>query len=271
MDFTYTPQREAGGAVHLPSPTHNPHVDGLAVQTADLRRSLSRSPSKPARFPLYAQTPSGSPRSPHSPLAMHAAFSPKLQNSPSNIFSLHTTYHIPEATATPKKRFSVRRLVPAKSTARSGTSTRSPMRRALSDASNQCNVTPTTSCPSSGEENRSDDSDSSGSKTNSNPKIPQFRFDTTNGPVKFGMPRSRPESLFEGDSSRSTPLKRSDGRTDLEQTDFGTPVKRRSLHAGALGTDLDIFQQHQQSTSPLSFGVSNPSNASSRPSRDHIV
>lgn len=145
------------------------------------------------------------------------------------------------------------------------------MRRALSDASNQCNVTPTTSCPSSGEENRSDDSDSSGSKTNSNPKIPQFRFDTTNGPVKFGMPRSRPESLFEGEPSRSTPLKRSDNRTDLEQTDFGTPVKRRSLHGGVLGTDLDIFQQHQQSSSPLIFGVSNPPIEPTRSVREHVV
>jgi mitosis inhibitor protein kinase SWE1 len=266
MDFTYTPHRQAGGAVHLPSPTHNPHVDGLAVQTADLRRSLSRSPSKPARFPLYAQTPSGSPRSPHSPLALHAAFSPKLQNSPSNIFSLRTTYHMSEATTTPKKRFSVRRLVPAKSTARSGASTRSPMRRALSDASNQCNVTPTTSCPSSGEENRSDDSDSAGSKTHSNSKMPQFRFDTTDGPVKFGMPRSRPESMYDGETTRSTPLKRSDGESNL-----GTPVKRRSLHGGALGVDLDIFQQHQQSSSPLSFGITNPPAEPSRPIREYTV
>jgi mitosis inhibitor protein kinase SWE1 len=255
MDFNYSPHREVGGALHFPSPSHNPHVDVLSAQTSNIRRSLSRSPSKATRYPIFAQTPAGSPGSPISPLALHTTFSPKPQNSPSNIFSLRTTYLMADQTATPKKKFSVRRLVPAKSISRSNSMRSSPMRRALGDASNQCNVTPSSSRNnSSGEENRSDESDSSGSKTQSASKPPLFRFDVGEGPIKFSVSRSRPES---DEPARSTPLKRSDGQMDLGHENVGTPVKRRSLHGGLFGNDVDIFQQHQQSSSPLSLNISN--------------
>lgn len=170
-----------------------------------------------------------------------------------------------EPTSTPKKKFSVKRLVPAKST-RSG-STRSPIRRVLSDASNKCNVTPSLSRRSSGEENGTDGSDSSGSKPPSNNPTPHFRFDLSEGPIKFGAPRLRAEPIFDTDGVKLTPLKRSDGGMDLGNADFGTPVKRRSLHGGMLGgVDFDIFQQHHPSSSPLNFGTT-PANPVSEPAR----
>ena len=76
MDWSYSPHREAGGTLHVPSPTHSPHYDAVALQK--LRRSLSRSPSKPTRIHLNTRSPAGSPNSPLSPLDVVRAVSPVL-------------------------------------------------------------------------------------------------------------------------------------------------------------------------------------------------
>jgi mitosis inhibitor protein kinase SWE1 len=188
MEYTYTPHRELGGTVHFPSPT-NPFT------TNQLRRSVSRSPSKPAKLSLHTSSTSPSPF-----------------NSPSNLFSLRTTPNkMPDPVTTPRKKFSVRRLV-TKSASRSA---RSPIRRVLSDASNKCNI----SRNNSPEERKSDDSDSSKSQGNS---PPLFRFSAG------GEENSLPHEL----TSRTTPMKRSDAPLNpLSDQQFGTPMKRRSLHA----------------------------------------
>jgi len=54
MEFEYSPRHHsASSAAHMLSPTHH---NSTIESIRQLRRTLSRSPSKPARFQLYTRS-----------------------------------------------------------------------------------------------------------------------------------------------------------------------------------------------------------------------
>lgn len=225
----------------MPSPTHSPHYDAIALQK--LRRSLSRSPSKPTRIQLNTRSSGGSPNSPLSPLDVVRAVSPVLAKENQHIGSWSPLAE-PRTTARPK--FALRRVAPFRSSPRLNNAGRSPIRRVLSDSSNQGNVTPSISRRNSGDEN---DSSSSSDKS---PEQPKFRAKTPallpprreDPPPTFDFSQTNPNTFAtmaeHFTPARSSPLKRIDGRINLDQPNFGTPAKRRSLHGSS---DFDIFAQ----------------------------
>jgi mitosis inhibitor protein kinase SWE1 len=250
MDWAYSPHREAGGILHFPSPTHaqhSYHVD--AIQK--LRRSLSRSPSKSSRFQLKnSHTPNGSPSSPLSPLCIQRAGSPVYgrEHHPSPAPPASLASHTP-ATAKGKK-FTLRRVAPFRSSPRINNPSRSPVRRALSDASNQGNVTPSTSRRSSAEDVDTENALDQYINPEPEAKTP-LRFELYDGPIKFEFARPKQENTAPADRhypAKSSPLKRIDGRSNLDQSNFGSPAKRRSLHGALLGSDADVFSLFSQDT-----------------------
>ena len=256
MDFTYSPHQEAGGTLHLPSPTPKSHVDSFTASVNNLRRSLSRSPSKPSRLQVCASTPHGSPGSTLSPFALTRTQCQKSPCGHSNHGSFASGSPGGDQTSIPpKKKFSLRRSTAAlRSSPRAAASPRSSMRRVLSDSSNQGNVTPSISRRSSGEENKSDENYSPIPKQQTDHKPPVFRFDVNDGPIKFEFARPKQETLIvtsESEPMRSSPLKRGDGQMNFGEAILGAPVKRRSLHAAVgFGADADVFSQP---SSPLNL------------------
>ncbi|KAF2001384.1 kinase-like protein [Amniculicola lignicola CBS 123094] len=258
MDFAYSPHREPGGTLHLHSPTH-PHSysmkDFSSIQ--QLRRSLSRSPSKPSRFHLRS---ADSPRSPLSPLALARAFSPKQHAKDAAAAAAHPDSPLGSHTpVTTKKKFTLRRAAPFRSSPRNRNPSKSP-RRALADSTTHGNATPYPVLRTSGEENNNTTTahhNLTRHTATETPHIfhtepkPALHFDNINdAPIKFEFARSRPEYLTPLANSlapaKSSPLKRSDGVMNLDQTNKGSPVaKRRSLHgASSLGVeyDYDVFE-----------------------------
>lgn len=78
-------------------------------------------------------------------------------------------------------------------------------------------------------------------------KPTSLRLDYNDGPIRFQFGKSDQElNTSQQDKRypvRSSPLKRVEGRINLDQPNFGSPAKRRSIHGGSLGTDVDIFSQ----------------------------
>ncbi|KAF2195797.1 hypothetical protein K469DRAFT_545114 [Zopfia rhizophila CBS 207.26] len=246
MDLAYSPHRDTGGTMHLPSPTHPHSYHMNAIQ--QLRRSLSRSPSKPSRFQLRTGKSSDSPGSPISPLALARAFSPKTSKDASPIGNYPASPLAAQAATTSKKKFTLRRTGHFRSSPRNRTASKSP-RRALADSTNQGNATPFTVNRASGEENTT-----MGRRSNELPEKPVteqksslMRFDLNDNPIKFEFARSRTDSHAPGANClvppKSSPLKRSDGIMNLDTASMGSPnPKRRSLHgASSFGSDFDIF------------------------------
>lgn len=230
MEFEYSPHHRESGAPHLLSPTHarsSPADNFAAIR--QLRRSLSRSPSKPQRYALHTTRPSNA--------------SPTQPVSPSNLSRAYSVEGTAESHARPK--FSVKRTAPLRATTRR-TSPNSPLRRALSDNVSHINSSPRMFRRKSSEvdkENREamDIGDDGGDKAQ------EARFDE---PIKIDF--LKPDKLLQpvmkehASPMKSSPLKRSDGVMNLEVAGFGSPRtnKRRSLHgASSLGNDFNIFDQ----------------------------
>jgi len=242
MSFAYSPHRE-GGTMHLPSPTHHGYrMEGAHFSSIQqLRRSLSRSPSKPSRFQLRTSKTENS-GSPLSPLALARAFSPKVQKPPSPIAVQPESPFVSQAPPTTKKKFSLRRAGPFRSSPRNRTA-KSP-RRALADSTSVGNSTPFVSRPLFGEENTParkssvDFWDASGSQ----------HFGIDDKPIKFEFARSQQMSsnapganCFQ--TTQPSPLKRRETNTGFDSASSNTPnPKRRSLHAGLpSGAELNLW------------------------------
>ena len=215
--------------MHLLSPTHHSKYADPFPSIKNIRRSLSRSPSKPSRFQVYnTKSPKQSPVSPRSPSSLSRTYSAETGPDSSNA----------------KPRFMVRRSAPLKAVPRR-TSPNSPMRRALSDGLNQSNTT-NIALPfrnsSAGQENVTS-TPTEAAKT--------MRFELDNEPIKFDLLKAhgdKPSSLGAAmrdhlTPAKSSPLKRSDGVMNLDQPNLGSPrAKRRSLHGAAFGSDFNIFE-----------------------------
>jgi mitosis inhibitor protein kinase SWE1 len=248
MDFAYSPHREGGGMVHLPSPTHH-HGYGMEIPSSiqQLRRSLSRSPSKSSRFALRK---SDSPASPLSPLALARAFSPRPQpkdncSMPTNSESPFLTQAAPAST---KKRFTLRRSAPFRSSPRNRTTSKSP-RRALAESTDHGNATLFTSRRISGEENKHMARRTSAEILDkpATDQRPSFTYDLDDKPIRFPLSRSRIDLTSSTDiPAKSSPLKRSDrsdGMMNMDDSNAGSPVaKRRSLHgSSAFGENFNVY------------------------------
>ncbi|TAQ89412.1 hypothetical protein B7494_g2293 [Chlorociboria aeruginascens] len=227
-----------GGTLTLPSPTHVHHVD-VTSAVRSLRRSLSRSPSK---FRLITKSPSSSPKSPLSP-------SPKRSLSqPATIFT--GTPHTPSPLAVPfppsaklALRSSTRtKTAPPRQSSRTRSSPKSPMKRALSQASDSGNALPTSTVSVGGQENSGNQSPI---ERRSFERASRMVFNVdTSAPVNHALSRlSDGSSDCNPTSSTSSPLKRSDAIMNLDQASLGSPVaKRRSLHGSAtFGHDFNVF------------------------------
>ncbi|KAJ4359246.1 mitosis inhibitor protein kinase swe1 [Ascochyta clinopodiicola] len=271
---SYSPHRE-GGTMHLdlPSPTYR--LDGTHfAHLQQLRRSLSRSPSKPSRFQLHK---SDSPRSPISPLALARAFSPKAHKPTSPI---KTFPESPLGQAVPpKKKFTLRRSTANfKASPRTRQNSKSP-RRALGDSPTGANsTTPFYTRPTFGQENDTPARPSS-SESFESMDTDCRKFGLNDKPIKFEFAQRRPD-LSPGAPVKSSPLKRNDGVMNLSGTPTGfSPVaKRRSLHSVSnLGTDFEsIFDRNSTHAvqSPMEdeetrneFDFSTPLNLSQSPVR----
>ena len=275
MVGAYSPHNDAGGTLHFPSPTHIHHVDPTAA-FRQLRRSLSRSPSKVPAFRLVTSK-SASP-SPSSPL------SPPRETMPNR--SLSATILSPSTIPTPsppaatyqssvrKTRPSSRKVSPLRSSSRVNTSQRSPRKRTLQDSTTYGNTTPRSSAESSDDqENRNGGSVS---------PIDDPMLDVTSKPSApipqsspFAPPRATAkfEKGYSSWGAKSSPLKRSDGIMNLDQGHVGSPsAKRRSLHGGIFSPDFDIFDHVSNLDGPPDSRTTESSACSDRTSsREQLV
>lgn len=227
--------------MHLPSPTH-PHsyrLEGTQFShLQQLRRSLSRSPSKPSRFQLRT---ADSPRSPLSPLALARAFTPRPHKPTSPVATFPESPLATQA-APAKKKFSLRRSAPFRASPRTRNSnSKSPRRRALADSTDLVNATPFMTRQAPGQENTPVRRPSAESPDTMDM---DKRLEVNDKPIRFEFAR-RPD-LSPAPPAKSSPLKRNDGLMNLSgETGTSPTAKRRSLHgASSLGTDFEsIFDQ----------------------------
>jgi mitosis inhibitor protein kinase SWE1 len=264
--------------MHLPSPTH-PHsyrLEGTHFShLQQLRRSLSRSPSKPSNKPSRFQLrTTDSPRSPLSPLGLARAFSPK-PHKPTSPTAAYPESPLAAQAAPATKRFSLRRAAPFRSSPRTRTSKSKSPRRPLGDSTDVGNSTPYLTRHTQGQENtpRRPAADSPESMDTDERPV-------NDKPIKFAFAQSRPD-LSPAPPAKSSPLKRNDALMSLSGGHGSSPTaKRRSVHgASSLGVDFEsIFDPMPVSRispdeSPRiyndsnAFSFSSPINSASTPLR----
>ena len=220
--------------MHLPSPTHHGYrIEGAHFSSSiqQLRRSLSRSPSKPSRFHLRTGK-NDAPGSPLSPLALSRAFSPRAHKPASPISAHPESPFASQAPQTAKKKFTLRRAAPFRSSPRNRTTPKSP-RRALVDSTDRGNASPFVSRPLFGDENIPTRKNSVDfwEEPDSMP--------IDDKPIKFGVARTQQSP------PQPSPLKRRDVLMGFDSTSTETPnPKRRSLHSGMPSVpDFGALQQ----------------------------
>ena len=248
MVATYSPHREGGGTFHFPSPTNIHHVDPLAA-LSQLRRSLSRSPSKGPTFRLVtSKSNSPSPKSPLSPSPLSPPKRTSSFNVLSNSASIPSPLAIPFPPSARKTRPSARRLSPMRTSPRSLAAQRSPVKRGLGESRDSGNVPissfATPSAGITGIENQHSQFFVSGDKSEMEPPARPVNASSEGllGPQHARTRRERNSSYFADITAKSSPLKRSDGSMNLDLAQLGSPsAKRRSLHGASFGPDFDIF------------------------------
>jgi mitosis inhibitor protein kinase SWE1 len=242
-----------GGTLTLPSPTHVHHVD-VTSAVRSLRRSLSRSPSKFRLVPK--KSPSSSPKSPLSPTPL----SPPKRASQGSIFSGLSSNppHTPSPLAVPfppSAKLALRsasrvKATPTRSSSRTRTSPRSPLKRALNHTLDTGNIVPTSLPVASGGQENS--TGTSPIERKSFERIPKMPFTSESTPINYALSRLGGDGASDSNltSSTSSPLKRSDAIMNLDQASLGSPVaKRRSLHGSGFGQDFNVFDHGPSSSS----------------------
>lgn len=245
---------DAGGTLHFPSPTHIHHVDPASA-FKQLRRSLSRSPSKGPAFRLMTSK-SASP-SPSSPLSPSRVPPPNRSASANMVSGSTIAQSAPLARPFPSarpNRSSARRLSPMPAASRSRSSQRSPGRPTLSDLSDLGNATPRSSSRSSGGvENMVNENARPGGDAD---KGGVFKRNASEFHDSM-IPHHRALAKLENGSlgpfgAKSSPLKRSDGIMNLDQATPGSPsAKRRSIYGPTFGSDFDVFDPESGGAVPF--------------------
>lgn len=247
-----------GGTLTLPSPTHVHHVD-VTSAVRSLRRSLSRSPSKFRLVPK--KSPSSSPKSPLSPTptsppkrasAQHSIFAGFQSNPPHTPSPLAVPF--PPSAKLALRSGSRAKATPTRSSSRTRTSPRSPMKRALSNTSDTGNIPPTSLAVSGGgqENSRGNSPIERTVERKSFERLSKMPFGSDSAPVNYALSRLGGDGANDShtQSSTSSPLKRSDAIMNLDQASLGSPVaKRRSLHGSGFGQDFNVFDHGPSSTS----------------------
>ncbi|EED21790.1 protein kinase, putative [Talaromyces stipitatus ATCC 10500] len=271
MVATFSPHRD-GGTLHLPSPTGIHHVDASSA-IRQLRRSLSRSPSKSSDFRFLSR--------PHSQANSNTPFisSPLSPSRRGNLFFVPaTTSNISAAnlsTPAPSKSTFAASTTPAAAppatpvavpfppsakitrplmrrtgslpNTRPRTSPKSPSKRVLNISSDQGNATVTP--PVSLNENEGFLQEPS---ITSSENFALFSTDIStdnnnnSNNIAFKPNPHRIEKRRSGNFGSLTttvsPLKRSDGAMNLDRAEFASPsAKRRSLHSVGGTPDFSIF------------------------------
>lgn len=246
MVATFSPHRDAGGTLHLPSPTGMHHVDASSA-IRQLRRSLSRSPSKSSDFRLL---PSRTHVQTSSTPFFSSPLSPSRRVHQGNLFLVPTTSNssstpvaIPHSPSAKISKPAMRRTGSLQTT-RTRTSPKSPSKRALNISSDQGNATPAPpSVIPSGEENIIAKAVAEAEENGPSPPEPVLApsEDTSLAPKPARVEKRRSGNLG-SISSTVSPLKRSDGIMNLDQASFESPsAKRRSLHGASSTSDFNIF------------------------------
>ena len=252
MVVAFSPHREAGGTLHFPSPTHIHHVDSNSA-LAQLRRSLSRSPSKGPTFRLVtSKSTSPSPGSPLSP----SPLSPQRRAGSASLLS-NSSVISPSPLAAPfppsvrRSRSNARRFSPPRPISRIATPQRSPAKRCLSDSTDNGNANqPTSSSSGTGDENLTP-------LMSPVDKIEAWKTATDAGisedllsPYHALTKRDKVSGYLASCTGKSSPLKRSDGIMNFDLASLESPsAKRRSLHGASFGPDFDIFD-HEAALQP---------------------
>ncbi|KAF2213505.1 hypothetical protein CERZMDRAFT_111178 [Cercospora zeae-maydis SCOH1-5] len=229
MELEYSPRHSPGGSMHMLSPTHprSPQFDGFTT-IRQIRRSLSRSPSKPSRFALL--TKGNTPNAPMSP----------APRSPSG---LSRAYSVDQTQIDTRTKSSAQRSGAARTRSRK-TSPNSPLRRALSDNANHANAATRYSTRRASTDQDQENMDCTEDSVKPAPDL------RSTDPIKLDFGKPGPEKFLQpvmrehASPMKSSPLKRSDGVMNLEAASFGSPrsSKRRSLHS-ASSIDFNIFDQ----------------------------
>ncbi|KAJ5084269.1 hypothetical protein NUU61_008848 [Penicillium alfredii] len=253
MVATFSPHRDSGGTLHLPSPSGIHHVDASSA-IRQLRRSLSRSPSKSSHFFLNSRN-----QSPSKAAYISSPLSPSRRSSQNNFVLFPSSQQqsplaVPYPPSAKISRPAMRRR----------TSPRSPAKRALNVSADGGNATPTQPIAAPpGEENAlSVDNLVPGESTTpgspcvvNGPSVPQI--DTTFAPRSTLSRIEKRRSGTFGTYATVSPLKRSDGIMNLDQASRGSPsAKRRSVHGANLSADFNIFDNDGESAT----GNSPPNN-----------
>ncbi|KAJ5151011.1 uncharacterized protein N7482_010263 [Penicillium canariense] len=250
MVATFSPHRDSGGTLHLPSHSPLHHVDATSA-IRQLRRSLSRSPSKSSNFFLNSRNHSPSKSAPY----VSSPLSPSRRSAHNNfVLFPSSSQQSPLAVPYPP---SAKITRPAM---RRRTSPRSPAKRALTvsaDGGNAISTQPISIAP--GEENAltlDDLADPSESNTCGSPRLgatPAASLtESTLAPRPTLSRIEKRRSGTFGTFATVSPLKRSDGIMNLDQASRGSPsAKRRSVHASNFATDFSIFD-HDSETAPAS-------------------
>lgn len=245
MVASFSPHRDAGGTLHFPSPSglHHSHTSSALNQ---LRRSLSRSPSKGTDFRLL------SPSRLHSSPAKHSQFIASL--SPSKRGASHGNLFFVSSASSPSV------AIPFSPSARLH---RPGIRRHGSLSSTRLRMIPLSPAKRVLAESR--DHGNAGSsqatvkdETDTKPTLPlialepQTQENTANSVTSTellesaAVPKlapSRIEKRRSGTFGAVSPLKRGDGFMNVDQPRFGSPVaKRRSVQSANLGSEFDVFE-----------------------------
>lgn len=242
MVVAYSPHRNGGGGgtLHFPSPTNIRHAEPNSA-IAQLRHSLSRSPSKGPAFRLVtSKSASPSPRSPLSPQKLTDC----LNLLPSTNRTLQSPFTTPYARNARRNRFGVRKLSPVSPSARSAQ--RAPVKRALSESTQNGNATPPSPSSSCARlENCSSSSvtpEAPGTPLSKKENADAGKADNLLAPQHTFHRRDNGSAYLADLAAKSSPLKRGDGIMNYDLTNLGSPsAKRRSLHGASFGADFNIF------------------------------
>lgn len=243
MDFAFTGTTcdSPGGTLHL-SPSHVHHMDSLAA-VSDIRRSLSRSPSRfQATFTPARPSQPTSSQFHHLPLSIRKM--PAGGPPPSSHGLSPPDFTFPSTAK--KNRPLFRRNTPHRMLSHTPIKTpaKTPIRRALSDASDHGNAstTPSLGYRGDGQENSSSPEASPGNDYSETMDEPFVKHDHDLSPFNFALTPSRDNISRSTRFSKNSPVKNPDGvMMNLDTTHLGSPGgKRKMVSGGFSSSPFDI-------------------------------
>ncbi|KAF3491147.1 uncharacterized protein GIQ15_00664 [Arthroderma uncinatum] len=256
MVASFSPHRDAGGTLHLSSNGfHATHKNSALSQ---LRRSLSRSPSKTTDFRLISSSSFNSPANRHSNF-MSPTLSPSRQSSHGKILFVPNS-NSPSPVAIPFPPSAKIHRPPMRRSrfihsSKSSSISSGPVKRVLGESRDNGNSVVS---PESTFEPMND-------KISTTPPSPVLFRGGQESPLNLspgeqtedtsgtGRMEKRRSGNLESAALTSSPLKRADVNMTLDSLGAESPsAKRRSLHGVSFGADFDVFESSYSAiNSPL--------------------